>query len=119
MLDRILPVDEWPRLAHLELGKAVPHLDPRFTSIAVVEDDSGAIVACWAAITVVHAEGVWIDPAYRKSSVALRLWRRMKAIVSDLGRSSVLTGCDSPEIARLLERQRATKLAYQEYVLCL
>lgn len=119
MTDRILPPEEWGKVAHLAIGDALPHLDPRWTSIAVVEDEQGQIIGCWAAVLMVHAEGVWIDPAHRKSSVALRLWRRMKAIVSDLGRSSVLTGCDSPEIAALLNRKRAQPLAYQEYVVCL
>lgn len=119
MTDRLLPVTEWHRLKGTSLEPALPHLKPERTSIAVVEDD-GKIVACWMAVSVMHAEGVWIDPAYRsRISVARKLWRRMKAIVNGQGLDRVLTGADSPQIRALLDRQRATPLAYQEYVLCL
>ena len=119
LTDRLLPPAEWHRLAHLDLGQLTPALDPKATSIAVVEDASGAIVGCWAAILVVHAEGVWIDPAYRKTTVALKLWRRMRTIVAGLGATAVVTGANSPDIAALLTRKRAQLIPYQEYVVCL
>jgi hypothetical protein len=119
MTDRVLPPEEWGKLPPCDLATVRDRLDPRVTMIAVVEDEAGRILACWAAMTMVHVEGVWIDPAYRKSSVALRLWRRMQRIVHEWGATSVLTGANTPEITALLTRKRATPLPYQEYVLCL
>ena len=119
MIDRILPPEEWSRLAGTPLGTVVDQLNPATTAIAVVEDDAGRIVGCWAACTVVHAEGAWIAPEYRKrQSVTVRLWRRMRRVVRASGASRLVTGADSPEVAALLDRASAQPLP-QEYLLCL
>lgn len=119
MTDRVLPYEEWGRLAGTALGSVASQLNPATTQIAVVEDDAGQIVGCWAACTVVHAEGAWIAPAYRKrASVTVRLWRRMRHLIRAAGASGVVTGAESPEVVALLERTRAQRLP-QEYLLCL
>jgi hypothetical protein len=89
------------------------------TQIAVVEDEQGEIVACWAAIRVIHAEGVWIAPAHRQRvSVVRRLWKRMRRIGEGFGVSSVVTAAMDDTTKALLTRRRAVPLP-QEYVLCL
>lgn len=117
MTGRVLPPNEWPKLAGTELEPAIPHLRPETTTVWVVEDDD-RIVGCWAEIWLPHLEGVWIHPAYRgKTSVARRLWQGMKQIVHGHGGTSAITGAACPEIHRLLTKH-ATALP-QEYVLCL
>jgi hypothetical protein len=118
MTTRELPSAEWPKLAGMDLANVVGYFPPDATHIVVVEDD-GVIVGCWAAFQVWHAEGVWIDPAYRgKGSVALRLWRRMRALILGHGATSLVTAAMTPEIHTLLQRKRATRLP-QEFMLCL
>ena len=113
---RVLPPEEWDRLTG-EIGAVRDQLPPDRTTVLVVEDD-GAIVGCWALLTIYHAEGVWVHPAYRKrTSVARRLWVGMWALVQSLGAESFVTGAHAPEIDALL-RERGTLLP-PEYVLCL
>lgn len=118
MTDRILPPEEWHKLAGTELGPALAALPPERTAILVVEDDAGQIVGCWALVLWYHAEGVWIAPAHRgKTSVARRLWRGMRALAQGVRTPTVITGAADPAMHALL-RKRATALP-QEYVVCL
>lgn len=88
------------------------------TWVIVVEDDTGAIVGCWALFTVCHAEGLWIAPAHRgKASVGRRLWRRVWDVVRGTGSRSFVTAAIDPQIHALLSN-RAVALP-QEYVVCL
>ena len=104
MTDRELPPQEWPRLSHTGLGPVLPVLDPRYTKVAVVEDEEGTIVGCWAALLLVHAEGLWVAEPYRgRTVVARRLWRAMRRVVGPWGAHRVVTGADTPTIAALLE----------------
>jgi len=116
LTDRVLPPSEWSRLSGMDLSTVVDRLDPESTTIVVVEDGD-QIIGCWALVTMLHAEGVWIDPAYRgRVSVARRLWRGMRACVRLRGRRAVITGANQPVIHMILKR--ATPLP-QEYLLCL
>ncbi len=118
MTDRILPPEDWHRLHGMDLANVLQYLPPAETTVIVVEDDAGAIVGCWATFRVHHAEGVWIAPEHRgKTSVARRLWRRMRAVVTERGASSVITAAMDPAMDALLKK-RATSLP-QEYVVCL
>lgn len=116
--DRILPREEWSKLADTALVTALMALPPDRTSVFVVEDDAGAIVGCWTLFSVLHAEGVWIAPEHRKrTAVARRLWARMRAAVRGQGSRTFVTGAISPEIHALLAK-RAVQLP-QEYAICL
>lgn len=117
MTERILPAREWYRLTGLEIGPLLSTLDPSRTEILVVEDEQGLIVGCWTLLQVLHAEGVWIDPAYRgKSSVARRLWTGMRKLVTSHGAKTFIATADSEGIAPLLARHGHAALP-QEYVL--
>ena len=119
LTDRILPPDEWHKLDGRDLSRVLALLNPANTQIVVVENEAGAIVGCWASVLILHAEGVWIAPEYRtRTSVARRLWRRMRDLVLASGARAVVTAADSPQITTLLDRQGAQPLP-QEYVLCL
>ena len=119
LTSRELPSDEWHRLAHTELAPALGHLKPSFARVVVVEDGD-AIVACWAGLIMLHVEGAWIDPAYRKQpGVCVRLWRQMHKLAASWGASQAITGSASDEVTLLLQRHGATPLHMQEWVLCL
>ena len=89
---RILPVDEWPKLAETDLGELWTLLKPADTQVLVVEHE-GAIVGMWLGVRIVHAEGVWIAPAHRGGfGVVRRLLAGMRRIARSWGASVVWTG---------------------------
>lgn len=118
MTRRILPPDEWDRLADNEqLGPVLQILDPLTTSVLVVEHD-GKIVGCWAFIHVLHAEGVYVDPSLRSGGVVARhLWRGAQEIATEQGAAAVWAGADKPAIADLLRDHGAKKFPVDSYVL--
>lgn len=118
MTARLLPPEEWGRLAGTELGPVYQHLDPAEAHIVVVEDAAGAIVGCWSAFPVWHLEGVWIAPAQqRRGVVARRLLRQVADLLRAHRVTRVLTGCVSAHVARLLHHLGGTKLPGDQYVL--
>ena len=120
MTTRILPVDEWPKLAGTELERVWPVLSPDDARIVVVEDANGQIVGCWAAIRYVHAEGVWIHPTHRgKSSVARRLMRGLRAAASEFGATAVMTTACTADVADLVAHFRGAKLPGDHYAVSL
>lgn len=110
MTTRILPPEEWHRLAGTELETVWPLLPPTHTTVMVVEED-GAIVGCWALLTALHAEGLWIAPAFRqRPSVGRRLLRAMRQQARASGYRAVLTACIGEPIRTLLEKVGAVRL---------
>jgi GNAT superfamily N-acetyltransferase len=103
MTSRVLPVEEWPRLAGTELEAVWPTLDPGSAQIVVVEE-AGQIVGCWALLAVWHVEGVWIHPDYRSrpAGVARRLLVAMRYLARRCGALAVLTGAIDPKVRHIL-----------------
>ena len=117
MTSRILPVEEWPRLAGTELEAVWPVLDPQQAHIVVVEHD-GAIVGCWAVIRYVHVEGVWIAPSYRKRGrVAAHLLRGMRSVARAMGAEAVWTAAVSDEVEGLIGHLGGVRLPADHYVM--
>jgi ribosomal protein S18 acetylase RimI-like enzyme len=103
MVTRLLPREEWARLAGTELEAVYPVL-PVGANVVVVEDDD-RIVGCWAVFPIVHVEGVWIAPEYRGNPrVARRLVGGMKNTARAMGAQAVVTGAMTPEVATLAEK---------------
>lgn len=118
MTSRILPPDEWPKLAGTELEAVWPVLNADAT-VLVVEDE-GRIVGCWAILTYVHVEGLWIAPAYRKqASVGRRLWFGMLAAVRRLGADRVITGAMTQDVRDLITSAGGALLPGDQYVLAI
>lgn len=118
MTTRLLPREEWPRLAITEVGDLWSTM-PDTTQVVVVEDEQGALVGCWVALPVVHVECLWIAEAHRKrGSVARRLWSAMRATVRRaFGASVVWTASIDAQVASLLEHAGAKPVAGQQWVL--
>lgn len=112
---RLLPRDEWPRLANTELAEA--ELLPAGSEIVVVEVDD-EIVACWGVFRMVHVEGCWVAPAYRgNAGVWRRLLTGMHHTAQAMGAHTVLTASLAPEVSALLDKLGATELPGRHYVL--
>jgi hypothetical protein len=100
---RILPPDDWPRLAGTELEQVWPLLDPTGAIVVVVEDAAGMIIGCWSLIPYLHAEGVWVHPAHRqRAAVAKRLIHATVNAARATGATSVMTTALTPAVAQLL-----------------
>ena len=117
---RILPPDEWHRLAGLDAGTLVNDVlpaDNRDDIEVLVVEREGAIVACWVLMRVLHAECVYIAPAQRcgRGGVVLRLLRGMKARVRALGRRTFVTAPETDQVRGLLDRL-GTRLPGTHYV---
>jgi N-acetylglutamate synthase-like GNAT family acetyltransferase len=84
----------------------------------VVVEHHGTIVGCWALVKIVHAECVWIDPAYRGSpTVAGRLLAGMRRVARAMGATRVVTAALTPEVERLLVKLKADALPGRHFVL--
>lgn len=116
MTSRILPSEEWPRLAGTELESVWPVVDPKRVQILVVEDGD-QIIACWGVFPTVHLEGVWVHPDHRKrSGVARRLLRSMRKLLTG-SVDPVITGSVSPEVDQLIAHLGGIALPGTQYVL--
>jgi N-acetylglutamate synthase-like GNAT family acetyltransferase len=113
---RVLRADEWPRVAHTEIGPALGVLPPG-SQILVVED--GAEVAgCWALLPYYHVEGLWVAPAYRKRGAVLRrLIVGMRRLAQAVGVRAVWTGSVSDEVTGLLQHYGAQPIPGAHYAM--
>ena len=110
MTRRVLPREEYGRLAGTELEAIVPYL-PADAQVLVIEDADGAIVGCWSAFSLVHVEGCWIAPAHRgKGRVALNLLQGIRQIARRMGAQAVNTASVSSEVSALLRKLGAVQL---------
>lgn len=116
MTTRLLPPDEWSRLAGTEAAFA-PLLPPGSASILVVEDD-GQIVATWALVTMMHAEGLWIAPSHRgRFGVVKRLLSGMRSLARSLGCASVQTASVSNDVTDFIQRLGGSPLPGRAFIL--
>lgn len=116
MTARVLPVAEWARVAHTEIGPALSVL-PEGSQILVIEDGE-QIVGCWALLHYYHLEGLWIAPSYRKrGAVGRRLLAAMGRLAASVGVHRVWTGAMSDEVAALLRHYGAQPIPGEHYVL--
>lgn len=117
MTSRILPPEEWSKLEGTEAGPLWPHLDPSRTTVLVVED-GGVIVGTWLLLNVVHAECLWIAPAYRgRTSVARRLWTGMRRAAQAMKVPVVATAALTDDVRALLDHVGATKVPGDHYAM--
>ena len=103
MTTRILPHDEWTKLAETDLGPLVAVLDPEKATIFVVEDATGTIIGCWSLLKCLHAEGLWVAPDHRKAAGVFRqLLATMRQELHARHEGVLWTSSVSPEVDRLV-----------------
>lgn len=118
MTTRILPPEDWPLLEGTELETVYPLLDPSKAKVIVVEDGP-KIIACWALLSVLHAECVWIHPDYRKRGVspAARLLAGMKRVARESGAKAVATAALTDDVVALIEHIGGKELPGRHFVI--
>lgn len=107
---RELPLEEWDRLTGLPIASGASPLNPENAAVCVVERD-GQIVATWGALTMVHAEGCWIDPAHRRNpAVVQALIAGFFTMLHAHGLAEVLTVTQTEEVGALAAGLGGTKV---------
>jgi N-acetylglutamate synthase-like GNAT family acetyltransferase len=116
MTTRILPQDEWIRLAGTEAADVWPHLDPMRSHVVVVEE-AGEIIACHVLMQVLHAECLWVHPDHRRPDVSRLLWAAVQEKARLLGAKSLATAATTERVKRLLAYVGGKKLDGEHYVI--
>lgn len=116
MTTRILPPEEWTRLAGTEAEAIVPQFND--TTRVVVVEHNGEIVGCHVLQPILHAECLWVHPDHRgKAGVARRLWAGVqRAAREQFGARFFATMAASDEVRRLLAHVGATKIDADTYM---
>jgi hypothetical protein len=116
MVARLLSPSEWPRLVGTELEGVSATTLPGARVLAVEHD--ATLVGCWAAVPVLHAEGLWIAPAHRGRGGVLRaLLRGMGTITTAAGARAAVVGVVDPAVAAMVTRYGGSMLAGTHYLL--
>jgi N-acetylglutamate synthase-like GNAT family acetyltransferase len=114
---RVLPFAEWEKLDQTQFAESWRLLPPEHTRVIVVEHE-GQIVGCWALMTMVHIEGLWIHPDHRKRvSVPRKLYEETMAQARDLQVQSLLTQAVDLEVMALLAHVGAQALPGTAFLL--
>lgn len=117
MTSRLLPREEWPKLAGSEAETVWPLANPENARVVVVEDD-GRIVATWMVLRMTHVECLWIDPGYRgRFSILRRLWKGVRAVAREWGSRTVLTAAMSDDVRSLIALAQGQQLPGDHYVI--
>lgn len=118
MTTRVLPPEEWPLLEGTELETVYPYLNPSTTKVLVVEDGS-QIVGCWALMSILHAECVWVHPDYRKHvrSPAVHLLRGMRRLAHEQGAKTVITSALTDDVVALIAHIGGSELPGRHFVI--
>lgn len=98
---RVLPPSEWAALTPEFLA-----MPPDHSIVVVVEDGGpgGQVLGRWAALTVVHVEGLAIIPeAQKHPSVAGALLREMVGALLGMNVIEVLTQAETPEVEGMIK----------------
>lgn len=119
LTERILPSEEWARLADTSLGPYWPALDPRQVTVIVIERD-GEIQGCCALMRAVHAEFLWIAPSARgRVAVMRRLRRRVIAEAATFGLPTLLMSACSSLMVGIIRKLGASPLPGAHFVVSL
>jgi len=116
MTTRLLPPDEWPRLAGTILEPVWQQLDPQDTRI-LVQEDGPVIVHCVALVREWRLDGIWAHPDYRRRvGFGRRFLRAVRELLQQEHVSEVLMMALTDDSARICRRfGRALPLTCQHF----
>ena len=112
-----IPREEWPsKLAGTELETVWPHLPEGARVVGVF--DGELLVGCWAVFPIVHVEGLWVHPEYRKNPrVGRRLLFGMTQAALGMGARAVNTAAVTDDVAAMLDKAGAVELPGRHFSL--
>lgn len=111
---RLTKDDDWTeRLAGTEL--ATVGLTPQNAHVVVVEVD-GRVKGCWAAMYVMHLEGLWEAPD-AGPGVSRALLAEMIQVVKEAGVQEVLTQSMTPDVDLLITKVGGHKIPGTAWVI--
>ena len=96
MRARILPPEEWSRVAGEGRPSLLPFVEPTNIAVVAVEDDAGSILASVQALRVTHLEGLWVAPEARGNAGVVRaLLRQAFAVPRARGEAFAFGGAEN------------------------
>lgn len=108
------PSEDWDALL---AGTALANQPlPKDHVRVVVVEQGTEVVACWAAMEVVHLEGLWQAPD-AGAGVSRALLTQMIAVLQEAQVVEALTQSLTPEVDRLIEKAGGRKVPGQTWVL--
>lgn len=114
MKARILEPKEWERLFETELPVLLPFTAPERAQVVVVEEGD-RIVGAWAVLTVVHLEGFWLAPEYRRNRTGVDIANRLITLTKYVARKLApwaITNANDDNVRSLIQKTlRAQRLA--------
>ena len=115
---RELPRADWDRLCPDNADLVSVLSRTRSSNVRVmIAEEGGAIIGCWALLSFLQLEGLWVHPAQRGRSVGWRMLRLMKRWIRDLGATGAMTASIDPAIDGYLTRIGARPLPGRHYFL--
>lgn len=116
MTSRILPPEEWPKLAGTEAEGLWPHLHPARTSVVVIEENE-RLLACHVLSWLLHAECLWTVPDRRSAVTMRRLWRAVQhEAFTHWGVHAVITNAVDDRVRTLLAYVGAARMPGDAYI---
>lgn len=119
MRTRILPAEEFAKLADVEMPVLHPYVPPRDIDVVVVEDDAGKVIASMNVFRATHFEGAWIAPGHRTAGVTRALLRMVNALAAARGASWVFATAEHGDarMLKVLDRLKGVQMPVEMVVL--
>lgn len=74
-------------------------------------DPADQIVGWWFLFAALHAEPLWVDPAYRRAGTARRLLRAMRGLLQEIGTQSAFAIIGLKDLPQMVPL--ATKVGFE------
>jgi len=106
---RILPPDEYHLLSDHPFLAGLSLPAPESGRVVVAESE-GRIVGFQVLVAVMHLEPIWVDPAYRSTGVARKLFTTATECLDQFHTSVAFCFSDKDKIAEYLDRMGLIRL---------
>lgn len=117
VIRRLLPKDEWHRLAGTSLECLIPEVASDRARVLVVEHE-GQIIGHLALLTMTHVHGLWVHPENQKKASVLRHLKQGLWALTEHDPTIWMGAAEDDEtMHRLLRTLQAVEPPYTTYVL--
>ncbi len=115
---RVLPPEEYGRIAHTEAGPiAAAFLDcPAVNGKVYVAEEGDVVVGTWTTFEPRHVEGLWIDP-YHVGRAGFALLKVVREHAKHDGFDALITASISDRVSQILNVLKAVPIDAQHFSL--